>query len=223
MPRALVPLALALLVMLAGGRPASDAAEGECRVVEDFKAATLGQFPAGWKVRTDEGTSIYTVHDESGARFLRATAKGQGIQAGKQFEWDLEAYPVLAWSWRPLEFPQGADERKSATNDSVLSVYAVFPTSRFSTPKSVKYIWSAVVPKGTRVTSSAGRTQGVILESGSRRSGEWVEERVNVLADFKKYHGDAVLKPEGIAVLTDSDDTKSTAIGDYANFRLCRP
>jgi Protein of unknown function (DUF3047) len=222
MHRALVPLVVALLVLSAGGHPASDAADGECLVVEDFKAATAGQFPAGWKARTDEGTSIYTVHDEDGGRFLRATSKGQGIQAGKQFAWDLATYPVLAWSWRPLEFPQGADERKSATNDSVLSVYAVFPAGRFSTPKSVKYIWSAVVPKGTRVTSSAGRTQGVILESGSQRSGQWVEERVNVLADVKRYHGDKVLKPEGIAVLTDSDDTKSTAVGDYANFRLCR-
>jgi len=30
-------------------------------------------------------------------------------------------------------------------------------------------------------------------------------------------------KPGGIAVLTDSDDTKSSAQGDYANFRVCKP
>jgi hypothetical protein len=30
-------------------------------------------------------------------------------------------------------------------------------------------------------------------------------------------------KPAGIAVLTDSDDTRSTASGDHANFRACRP
>ena len=29
-------------------------------------------------------------------------------------------------------------------------------------------------------------------------------------------------KPAGIAVLTDSDDTNSSAQGDYANFRVCR-
>ena len=32
----------------------------------------------------------------------------------------------------------------------------------------------------------------------------------------------AVPKPAGVAVLTDSDDTDSSAQGDYANFRACR-
>lgn len=218
----LAVLVLGLLAGLVGSRLSGHAADGDCVVVEDFKGAKVGEFPASWKPRKDEGKSIYTVREEGGLRFLRAVAKAQGIQAGKQIEWTLEAYPVLAWSWRPLEFPEGADERKSAANDSVLSVYALFPTGRFSTPKSVKYIWSAVVPKGTSVTSSLGRTQGVILETGTQRRGEWVEERVNVLADFRKYHGGDLIKPEGFAVLTDSDDTNSTATGDYANFRLCR-
>ena len=31
------------------------------------------------------------------------------------------------------------------------------------------------------------------------------------------------MKPAGIAVLTDADDTRSRAEGDYANFRVCRP
>src|SRR5262249_33789592 len=130
--------------------------------------------------------------------------------------------PVLAWSWRPLEFPKGADERKSATNDSALSVYAVFPHTSWSV-KSVKYIWSAVVPVGTQVPSSQGLTQGRIIRSGTGSKAEWVEEKVNVLEDYKKYFkDDNPAKPAGIAVLTDADDTKSSAQGDYANFRVCK-
>jgi hypothetical protein len=46
---------------------------------------------------------------------------------------------------------------------------------------------------------------------------------VNVRDDYKKYFGDGeVPKPAGIAVLTDADDTKGSAQGDYANFRACR-
>ena len=90
------------------------------------------------------------VREQDGRRFLHAASRGIGIQAAKQFEWDLTAYPVLAWSWRPIEFPKGSDERKSATNDSALSVYAVFPNTPWSV-KSVKYIWSAVAPVGTHV------------------------------------------------------------------------
>jgi hypothetical protein len=44
-----------------------------------------------------------------------------------------------------------------------------------------------------------------------------------VLDDYKRFFGDSdVPKPVGIAVLTDSDDTNSSAQGDYANFRVCK-
>jgi hypothetical protein len=51
------------------------------------------------------------VREEAGRRFVRAVSKGLGIQAALAYEWNLDAYPVLAWSWRPGVFPTGADER----------------------------------------------------------------------------------------------------------------
>ena len=157
-----------------------------------------------------------------GQRFLHAVAKNLGIQAARQYEWEPKAYPMLAWSWRPIEFPAGSDERQSKTNDSAASVYAVFPHSPWSV-KTLKYIWSAVVPVGARLSSSAGLTQVLVLRSGMEKKGVWTEERVNVFENFKKFFDETETpKASGIAVLTDSDDTKSTAQGDYANFRVCK-
>ena len=198
--------------------PASLPAQEQCVVVEDFSKAAVGEFPPGWKARKDEGKDVYRVVEDGGKRVLRGDAKDVGVQAGKQFKWDLNEYPVLAWSWKAVEFPRGADER-GKKNDSAAAVYAVFPHSAVAV-KSVKYIWSEKVPKGTHISQSSGNTQGVVLRSGG---GEWVDERVNVLEDYKKYFKtDAVPKPEGIGVLTDSDDTSSRARGDYARFRVCR-
>jgi hypothetical protein len=102
-------------------------------------------------------------------------------------------------------------------------VYAVFPHTSWSV-KSLKYIWSAVVPVGTHLTSSAGLTQALIRRSGTAGKGEWTDERVNVLDDYRKYFKETdAPKPAGIAVLTDSDDTGSSAQGDYANLRACKP
>jgi len=90
--------------------------------------------------------------------------------------------------------------------------------------RNLKYIWSAVVPVGTPLNSSGGLTQARVIRSGTEKSGQWVEEQVNVLEDYKKrFEESDVPKPAGIAVLTDSDDTKSSAQGDYANFRVCKP
>jgi len=216
-PRALTALLAALVV----GAAWSPAAAADCRTIEDFATGKVGEFPPTWKPRKDSGRTVYSIHEDGGRRFLHAAARGLGIQAAKEIEWDLAAYPVLVWSWRPLEFPAGADERQSATNDSALAVYAVFKQTAWSV-KSMKYIWSASVPLGTAVASSQGLTQGVIVRSGTAGKGEWVEEKVNVLEDFKKYFKEDPPKAIGIAVLTDSDDTKSSAQGDYANFRLCK-
>ncbi len=204
--------------------PARTDAQSDCRTIDDFSKAKVGELPADWKVRKDAGKEAYRVAEESGIKFLHAAAKGLGIQAAKEYEWDLGAYPMLVWSWRPLEFPKGGDERDSKANDSVLAVYMLVPYSRIRGPKAVKYIWSEKVPVGTKLESNMGLTQVRVLRSGApEKKGEWVEERVNVLEDYKKYFDvKETPKPAGIAVLTDSDDTNSSAQGDYANFRVCR-
>ena len=216
-------LSAAWLAAAVSTAAAQAATPPECITLEDFARAKVGEFPADWKPRKDAGRDAYHVLEEQGIRFLHAASKRLGIQAAKQVEWDLGAYPVLAWSWRPREFPRGADERDSGTNDSALAVYLLVPYSRLAGPKAVKYIWSEKVPVGTHLTSNYGLTQVRVLRSGQPGKDEWVEERVNALGDYAKYFGESETpKPAGIAVLTDSDDTKSTAQGDYANFRACR-
>jgi hypothetical protein len=213
-------IALGLLMQLGVGAP--PAQHPECVVIENFAAATVGQLPPEWKLRKDEARGVYTTREEGGRLFLHAESRGLGIQAARALEWSLEDYPVLMWSWRPRQFPEGADERRSATNDSVLSVYVLVPHSKIRGPKAVKYVWSERVPQGERLSSNAGLTQVRVLRSGRDGAGEWREERVNAREDFREFFREPAARAAGIAVLTDADDTRSVAIGDYANFRACR-
>ena len=219
---ALLVLTVALPGMLLA--PPTVPAEDDCKVIDELSRATVGEFPAAWKPRKDSGKDVYTVQEEGGKRFLRAVSQGLGVQAAREVkEWDLTTYPMLAWSWRPQEFPKGSDERQSSTNDSVLAVYMLVPYSRVTGPKAVKYIWSEKVPVGTHLESNSGLTQVRVLRSGTDGRGEWQQQKVNVLEDYRKYFGAGETpKPAGIAILTDSDDTKSSAAGDYADFKICR-
>jgi hypothetical protein len=211
-------------ITLAGLMVLPATAQGpDCIVIDDFSAGTVGQFPAEWKPRKDEGREVYTIQEEGGRRFLRAVSKGLGIQAGRQYEWELKEYPVLTWSWRPRQFPEGGDERKGGTNDSALAVYVLVPHSKVRGPKAVKYIWSERVPVGERLSSNAGLTQVRVLRSGPDPGGAWQDERVKALEDYQQYFKESgAPRTAGIAVLTDADDTRSVASGDYANFRACR-
>ena len=210
-----------LAAVMSGAVPRAHAED--CVPLADFTKDPVGAFPAGWQVRKDAGKAVYSVQEQDGKRVLHAASRGTGIQAALEHEWDLDAYPILAWSWRPVVFPSGADERQSSTNDSVLAVYLLVPYSRIRGPKAVKYIWSERVPTGTPLSSNGGLTQVVVLRTGSDKKGQWVDERVDARADYKRLFGESnTPKPAGIAVLTDSDDTRSSAEGDYANFRVCR-
>jgi hypothetical protein len=171
-PRALILLAGALLALAV---PAVAGGEA-CVIVDDFARGTIGEFPPDWKLRKDSGRGVYTLQAENGRRFLRAASHGLGIQAARPFSWDVRTYPVLAWSWRPLRFPAGADERRSKTNDSTLAVYAVFPHSMVSL-RAVKYVWSLVVPVGTHLSSNMGLTQVRVERRGADADGRWVEQR----------------------------------------------
>jgi DUF3047 family protein len=220
---ALVALLAAAALMVA--RAAQPAPASDCIVLDDFSRSTVGAFPAGWAVRKEEAKSVYRVREEGGRRFLAAVSRGLGIQAGRETEgWNLATHPVLAWSWRPLEFPKGSDERESATNDSALAVYMAVPYSKVRGPKAVKYVWSERVPVGTRLSSNSGLTQVRVLRTGHPAAkGAWVEERVNVRDEWKAAFKESdTPKAGGIAVLTDADDTSSSAAGDYADFRACR-
>ena len=219
-------LVLAVAILLAVPTPAplaAGAAQGNCIALEDFKSAPVGEFPPGWKVRKDSGRDVYSVAEEGAIRFLRAVSKGVGVQAARETKgWDLAARPVLAWSWRPRQFPKGADERDAARNDSPLAVYMLVEHSRITGPKALKYVWSERVPMGTHLTSNNGLTQVRVLRTGAPSGAGWTEERANVLEDFQKYFEEkGTPTPAGIAVLTDADDRDSTAAGDYANFRAC--
>lgn len=217
------PLTVLLAAVVILAAPSTAAPAGECLGVENFAKGKIGEFPPDWKPRKEAGRGAYSIQEQGGLRYLHAASRGLGIQAAKSYEWDLARYPVLAWSWRPVEFPAGSDERNAKTNDSALAVYAVFTHTPWSV-KSLKYVWSAVAPVGTRLTSSAGLTQVRVLRSGTQGKGGWVEERANVLEDYRKYFAEAdAPRPGGIAVLTDSDDTGQSAQGDYANFRVCEP
>jgi hypothetical protein len=206
-----------------GAAPGPAGAQPDCITLEDFSGSAVGQFPADWKPRKDEGQAVYAVREEGGRRHLHAASRGLGIQAAKPVSWDLAAYPVLVWSWRPVEFPRGADERQDDRNDSAVAVYMLVEYSRLRGPKAVKYVWSEKVPPGTRLSSNMGLTQVRVVRTGAPPDGGFVEERANVRDDYRTLFGESeVPKPAGLAVLTDSDDTRSSAQGDYAAFRACR-
>ena len=61
----------------------------------------------------------------------------------------------------------------------------------------------------------------IILQHGENRKGEWIEEDVNILNDYRKAFGEDPPETAGIAIMSDSDNTgeSSAAYIDYIEIR----
>ena len=189
--------------------------------LDTFDTDQPSSFPKQWSVRGDEATAkaVYSVVEENGNRFLRAYADKQDVQIGISRLIEPKEFPALQWRWRVKQLPTGANERAEKTNDSAAAVYVVFDSTLL--PRAIKYVWSASLPVGTRVKSPVyWRSRVVVLQSGTTHIGEWQHEVINYYQDYKDFFGEEPGKVVGIAILTDSDTTKSVAEAYYDDFSL---
>jgi hypothetical protein len=182
--------------------------------LELFDDSPVGKPPEGWKTRSGNIADVYVVRAGEERHYLHADARDVSVSIGKEERFDVRRYPILTWRWRVEEVPKGGDERRKETGDSAAGVYVVF--GGWPIPNTIKYVWSATLPVGTRLESPfAGQTKIVVLRSGPPQGTGWVEEQVNVLEDYRKFFGKDPDVARGIGILTDSDNTHSRAVADY--------
>ena len=187
-----------------------------------FDQEEVGRFPSGWVAENQKGmTKVYSVQVEGDDKFLHADAKNSSVQIRYERKWDIIDYPILRWRWRAVIFPIDSNEQIKSGDDSVLGLYVVF--RGFPFVKAIKYIWSDTLPVGTAFDSpySSG-TKIIVARSGQALAGSWVTEERNLLSDYEQSFGkgEKHAVAQAIAILTDSDNTHSRAVGDYADISI---
>jgi len=199
---------MVLAVLVAAGGPALVRAES--LRVEDFSKFENGAFPQSWRTRGKSKTTTYLVRKQSEA-YLEGRSRNEGpVQIAKKVVYRIQEYPFLSWEWRVIKHPEGADERAAETGDSAAALYVILAGAAW--PDTIKYVWSASVPKGTRLVSPFDpKTKMVVLRSKEDPLNQWVEEKVNVWEDLKEFFPGHRDLTRGIAFMTDSDNTKSSS------------
>lgn len=187
-------------------------------VVEDWTAQPLGArgIPAGWRAyETPGGRPMYdfAVTEDEGRRALRVGSRDEHSTIAREIHVDLEATPILEWSWKIVELPAGADVRTRATSDltaHVLVVWPRFPEALRS--RMIAYAWGTSEPAGgVERSRKTGTVTFFILRSGSEDLGRWLTERRDVVADYRRIYGERPENPRAIAISIDTNDTHTTA------------
>jgi len=186
-------------------------------LVDDFSTG----LSSNWKGRYPNFQDIYQIKTENNNHYLSAKSINSDNLIVKQIEVDLVKYPYLNWKWRANTLPKNGAESVKENCDVAASIAIILNTSRFF-PKTIKYSWSSTLPKGS-ITESPfafwpAQCDVKILQSGIKNKGQWQTEKVNVLADYKKFYNLAKVESKvvyAIVIMTDSDNTQTLSAGDY--------
>jgi hypothetical protein len=187
--------------------------------IENFSLFEDGSFPKGWRSRGGNAADVYQVKSDHEA-YLQANAENSAVAIAKKFTYELSQYPYLKWQWRVVRLPQGGDERFKETGDSAAAIYVIF--EGFIRPDIIKYVWSASLPMKTMTQSPYNsKTKIVVLENQYSPLDQWIEEKVDVYADYKKLFEKKPEQVQAIGLMSDSDNTKSLAIAHYKCIAVC--
>ncbi len=88
----------------------------------------------------------------------------------------------------------------------------------------IGYVWDARAPAGTTLSHPrAPNVRIVVLQSGPARLDTWVREERNVAEDYQALFGRVPPRVGKIALMSDSNDTRSDADALFGDLVFARP
>lgn len=242
--RARARVARLALAGLAGATAAS--ALPPAPVVPPFSSAptTDGTLPDGWEPlefpRIPSHTRYELVND-AGVRVVRATSRASASGLIFRVRVDLGVHPILRWRWKVDGVLERGDVSSRSGDDYPARVYVTFEYDpervgwwkriRYRAARQVfgdlpigaiNYIWASRAPRGAVVDNvySGGFVKMIVVESGPARAGQWREEARNVYEDFIDAFGEEPPLVNGVAVMTDTDNTGEAAVAYYGDIEF---
>ena len=209
------------------------------RVGHFSDAAATDSLPSGWTEirfgKNESGTDYNLVRRDSTVVLqARSTNGSSGLIRHPRV--DLAEHPILEWRWRVEALPARADVATDTTDDAAARLYVTFDYDdlglidriklallrRFGYDKApsraLNYLWSSQRAPGTIIESPyTDQIMMLPVRTGTARVGEWVTERRNVRADYREAYGEAPPPVNGIAIMTDTDNTGGTARALYGD------
>ncbi len=174
---------------------------------------------AGWSEKHFYGQTQYTIVERNGDKVLFADSKNSASALYKKLRVDLEKTPYLNWSWLVDKYLGVLNERQKEGDDYPARVYVVISGGVFFwKTRAINYVWSSNQPVGSVWPNAYTENARMIaLESGSTFSGQWRTEKRNVRADLRQQFGEDLRYIDGIAVMTDTDNSHGKALSYYRN------
>ena len=171
------------------------------------------------KVRGAKNKTIYTLGSNEKGNFLKAIADNAGSGLGKEVKIDLNKTPVINITWKIEKDLSGIKENTKKGHDFAARVFAIKKTG--ATPlsnRAINYVFSSNNKIGLNWSSPyTKKSIDKVLSTTKENLDEWVTVKANVKEDFKKYHNLEINELDGLAIMSDTDNSKMKAVAYYQN------
>jgi Protein of unknown function (DUF3047) len=202
--------------------------------------------PGGWhfyRIAPNKKNTIYRLENYQGRTVLSANSKISASGLAIKLKPRVVQNLWLKWEWKASSPITEADNTERVHDDAPLRILVAFDGNKSKLTLKEKmtfemanlisgqeipyatlmYIWSGKSPVNTILNSPhTSRIKMIVVDSGWDKLGHWRLHQRDLAADFKEAYGEAPGELIGIALLTDTDNTKSETKAFYGDIELIR-
>ena len=189
--------------------------KSETLKVFEFTNEEFGQL----KKRKVKGETTWTLGSNESGNFIKAEAEGVGSGLGKEVLIDLNKTPIINITWKIEKDLSGINENSKKGHDFAARVFVVKKTgSTALSNRAVNYVFSSNNEIGKYWRSPyTKKSIDYVLSTTKQNLNEWVTVKANVKEHFKLLHNLDVNELNGVAIMTDTDNSKLKAVSYYQN------
>ena len=186
--------------------------------VFDFTKKELSELQVR-KVRGADNKTVYTIGSNENGNFYKAVADNAASGLGKEVKIDLNKTPFINITWKIEKDLPGIKENTKKGHDFAARVFAVKKTgSTALSNRAINYVFSSNSEIGNNSPSPyTKKSIDYVLATTKNNLNQWITVKANVKEDFKRFHDLDVNELDGLAIMSDTDNSKMKAIAYYQN------
>lgn len=209
------------------------------------KSEPASSLPDGWKPLTFKKIPKLTTYElvKDGAQIVvKAVSDSSASGLTKEVRIDPKEFSIVRWRWKVENLLQKSDATRKDGDDYPARLYITFEydPDKVSFGKKLKYkvgqalfgdipigaisyVWETKAPVGAIIDNAyTDFVKMVVVESGPGQVGRWVDESRNIYEDYKKAFGEEPPVINGIAIMSDTDNTKERAVAYYGDIEFLK-
>ncbi|MCK9197766.1 MAG: DUF3047 domain-containing protein [Syntrophales bacterium] len=182
--------------------------------------------------------STYTLVQEGGKSILKTESRASASALVYRRTFNIYENPRIRWRWKVTQLSDKGNPKEKTGDDYPIRLYVMFQYDparatlgnrliygatkviygKYPPHSTLNYVWTGhSLPERIIASPYTDKARIVVLEKGKQRVGQWVEESVNVLEDYRQAFGKDPPAIAGIAVMSDTDNTGESAVA-YLDF-----